>query len=74
MNLEAIAKAYITCVELEERAQGEASLLSEDLAVLRADLHALLMQALRDAGIPFTDRAHAACLAFQLAKTAQKSA
>ena len=53
MSLEAIAKAYTTCVDLEERARNEALSLAEDLAVQRADLHALLMDALRHAGIPF---------------------
>jgi hypothetical protein len=67
MTLEAIAKAYTTCIELEERAQQESPLIADDLSILRADLHALLMQALRDANIPFADRAHAARIAYDLA-------
>jgi hypothetical protein len=69
LNLEAVAKAYISCIELEERAHQEASQLAEDLAILRADLHALLMQALRAANIPFIDRAHAARLAYDITHT-----
>ena len=66
IDLPAIAKAYVDCVEIEERLQRDGSLVAEDLALLRADLHALLMQALRQADIPFTDRAHAAQLAYQI--------
>ena len=68
MNLEAAAKAYVTCVELEERAQREAASLAEDVSILRSDLHALLMEALRDAHIPFSDRSDAARIAFEIAQ------
>ena len=74
MNLVGVAQAYSTCVELEERAQDEASALAEDLSILRADLHALLMDALRSEGIPFTDRADAARIAFELTAVTAKSA
>jgi hypothetical protein len=74
MKLEAIAKAYIDCIELEDRALQEASGLSEDLGILRADLHALLMDALRQANIPFTDRSHAAQLAYGIVQKKQKTA
>jgi hypothetical protein len=74
MKLKPIAKAYVDCVQLEERSQREASLLAEDLSLLRADLHALLMLALRDAKIPFTDRAHAAHLAYEIVQDKQKTA
>ena len=67
MNLEAIAKAYVHCVDVEERARSDAPALAEDLSVLRADLHALLMEALRQARIPFTDRSEAARLAYDIA-------
>ena len=74
MNLEAIAKAYIDCVELESRALQDAPGLSEDIAILRADLHALLMEALRQANIPFAVRSHAAQLAFNIIQRKQKTA
>ncbi len=66
MNLEAIAKAYVQCVELEERAQAETSVLADDLSVLRSDLHAVLMQALKAENISFSDRADAARIAFDI--------
>ncbi len=66
MTLESIARAYTTCVELEEKASTESGQLADDLSVLRADLHALLMEALRENKIPFTDRSDAARLAFQI--------
>ena len=71
MNLEAIAKAYVSCVELEEQARGESPDLAEDLAILRADLHALLMDSLRQANIPFSDRSTAAQLAYDIARGKQ---
>jgi len=64
--LESVARAYTQCVDLEERARSSGSLLAEDLAILRADLHALLMESLRQAHIPFADRSHAARIAFEL--------
>lgn len=69
MTPSAIAKAYIACVELEERAREENSALAEDLSILRSDLHALLMESLRAAHIPFSDRSDAARLAYNLANT-----
>ena len=74
MNLETIARAYTHCIELEERAQHDSPLLAEDLSVLRADLHALMMQVLRDTGIPFTDRADAARIAYDILQGKQKTA
>lgn len=68
MNLQAIARAYVSCVELEEKARSEAPELSEDLALLRADLHAILMDALRQSNIPFADRQHAARIAFEITR------
>jgi len=67
MNLEAIAKAYTHCIELQEHAELEAPALADEVSVLRADLHALLMDALRQAGIPFTDRSAAARIAHDIA-------
>ncbi len=66
MNLGAIAKAYTACVELEERAQRESSALADDLSILRSDLHALLMESLRAAHIPYADRSDAARIAFEI--------
>ena len=66
MNIAAIAKAYTTCVELEERAQRESPALADDLSILRSDLHALLMEALRAARIPYADRSDAARIAFEI--------
>jgi len=74
MNLEAIARAYVDCVDLEERARQESSSLSEDLENLRADLHALLMSALRQAGISFLDRTDAARIAYEIHGRATKIA
>jgi hypothetical protein len=66
MNLEAVAKAYVNCVELEERAQRDAPSMAEDLSLLRSDLHAMLMETLRDAHIPYSDRSDAAHIAFEI--------
>ena len=66
MNLEAVARAYTSCVELEERAQRDSPPLAEELSILRSDLHALLMEALRDARIPYSDRSDAARIAFEI--------
>ncbi len=71
MMLETLARAYTACIELEERMQGEAPELLEDMSLLRADLHALWMDTLRQASIPFTDRAHAARLAYELIQRQQ---
>jgi hypothetical protein len=68
MNLESLARAYVRCVELDDRAQSAQSELAEELSVLRGDLHALLMQALREAGIPFNDRSEAAHIAHEMVK------
>jgi len=67
MNLQSIARAYTACAELEEKARFESDGLAEDLSVLRAELHALLMETLREHKIPFSDRADAARLAYELA-------
>jgi len=68
MNLQAIARAYVSCVELEEKAGAEAPELSENLGLLRADLHAVLMDALRQSNIPFADRQDAARIAFEIVR------
>ena len=74
MKLIAIAKAYTDCIELADRAQRESPTLSEDIAILRADLHALLMDALRHANIPFADRSDAARIAYEILQGKQKIA
>jgi hypothetical protein len=74
MSLEAVAKAYTDCVNLEERARRESPELAEETAVLRADLHALLMDALRQAHIPFADRSDAARIAFDIIQGESKTA
>lgn len=74
MNLEAIAKAYTRSIELEEHAGQEAPALADEASVLRADLHALLMEALRQAGIPFADRSDAARIAYDIALGKRKIA
>jgi hypothetical protein len=66
MKPEAIARAYLACIELEERIRNESPELAEEVGPLRAELHALLMQALREANIPFVDRADAAHIAVDL--------
>ena len=72
MNLDAIARAYVKCVELEEHAGSEWPQLSDDLASLRADLHALLMDALRQSNVPFADRQDAARIAFEITRQPTK--
>jgi hypothetical protein len=74
MTLVAIANAYVNCVELEERAQREAASLAEDVSILRSDLHALLMDALRDAHIPYADRSDAARIAFEIVQKSHQIA
>ena len=66
MSLVAIAKAYTDCIELEQRIQQESPSLLGDISVLRADLHALLMEALHQANISFIDRSHATRLAYDI--------
>ena len=66
MNLATIAKVYTTCIEMEERARRESPALADDLSILRSDLHAVMMDALRQARIPYTDRADAARIAFEI--------
>lgn len=73
MNTEAVAQAYIACVELDDRARTEYPALAEDLSTLRADLHALLMEALRQTKIPFSDRSDAARIAFDLVRSRRQA-
>ena len=68
MKPEAIAHAYVTCIEMEERLRTEAPELADQMDELRSELHALLMDAFKESGISFTDRADAARLAFELAR------
>jgi hypothetical protein len=74
MKLEDIAKAYTDCIELEEKILQECPSLAQDMSILRADLHALLMSALHQARIPFTDRTHAAKLAYDILQGKLKTA
>ena len=66
MKLEEIARAYIAAVELDEKVRSTASALADEIGSLRADLHALFMEGLKEKGIPFTDRSEAAEIAYQL--------
>ena len=68
-----IARAYLACIDLEERVRSESPQMAEEVGPLRAELHALLMQSLREANIPFVDRADAARIAAELV-SAQASA
>jgi len=68
MKVEDIARAYTACIELEDRARVEVPNLVDGISELRADLHALLMEALRENHIPFNDRSHAAEIAFQMTR------
>jgi len=45
--------------------------MADDFSVLRAELHALLMDALRQAKISFADRSEAAHLAYDIARGKQ---
>jgi hypothetical protein len=69
MRLENIASIYVAIVELEENIRSQAPDLADETGSLRADIHALFMEALRDRGIPFRDRSEAADLAYQLARS-----
>ncbi len=69
MDPESVARIYVAAVELDDRAQSAAPQLAEETGILRAELHALLMQTLRENRIPFVDRADAARLAFELARS-----
>ena len=73
MKLEAIAKAYIAAIELDEKARAIDS-VSEEAAILRADLHALLMESLRENGIQFSDRSDAARIAYEITQHKQSIA
>lgn len=66
MKPEAIARVYLACIDVEERIRSESPELADEVGPLRAELHALLMQVLREAGIRFADRADAARIAFDL--------
>lgn len=66
MNLQTIARIYVLAVALDEKAQGDAPQIQEDVSCLRAEIHALLMTTLRQAGISFSNRAEAAHLAFEI--------
>ncbi len=52
MKLETIAKAYTDCIELEDRIQRESPTLAEDISILRADLHALLILTIQPTAVP----------------------
>jgi len=69
MKPDAIARAYVTCVEMEDRLRDESPHLADELGELRGDLHALLLEVFKEAGIPFTDRADAAQKAFTLVRS-----
>ena len=69
MKLDEIARAYVAAVELDEKVRTGAPALADEAGSLRADLHALLMTALRENGIPFADRSEAASLAYKYVQT-----
>ncbi len=73
MTPEEIARAYLDAVESEERAAAEFPERAAELGERRAELHALLMQTLRENNIPFTDRADAAQIAYRLAAPATRA-
>jgi len=66
MKPEMMARVYLMSIELEECIRSQSPEMAEEVGPLRAELHALFMQSLRDAHIPFTDRADAARIAFEL--------
>ena len=68
MKPEQIAQAYVYSIELEERLRLESPTLAEEAGVLRAELHSLLMETFREAGIPFSDRGDAARIAYALTR------
>ena len=68
MTPEAVAHAYVACIELEEKMRLEVPELAEQMDELRGELHALLMLSFKESGIPFVDRADAARLAFEIVR------
>jgi hypothetical protein len=68
MNLENIARTYVSAAELEEEMRAQSSDSLDHVSELRSDLHARLMDALRENHIPVADRAEAAAIAFELVK------
>jgi hypothetical protein len=60
-----IARLYVMAVELDERAQRADDGIQEQAGLLRSEIHALLMQVLREHHIPFSDRTDAAAWAYQ---------
>ncbi len=63
-----IARAYVASIELEDQMRARGSDLLENISELRSDLHAMLMDCLRENNISFADRAEAAEIAFRLTK------
>jgi hypothetical protein len=68
MNLENIARAYVEAIELEDQMRAQSSDLLDTISELRSDLHAMLMDCLRENQISFADRAEAAEIAYRLIK------
>ena len=55
MKPEMIARAYLACIDLEERVRSESPQLVEEVGPLRAELHALLMHSLKKAHLFTTE-------------------
>ncbi len=68
MTLKEVAQIYVDLVRLEESLTPDQQQAKEEVTILRSKHHDLFAQALREAGIPCTDRFEAASRAFELAE------
>jgi hypothetical protein len=68
MKPASVAQAYLLCIELEDRIRNHSPELADEVGPMRAELHALLIEALRESNIPFADRADAARIAAELVR------
>ena len=68
MTPQEMARVYVQSIELEELTGATAPELTDKVGELRSNLHALLMEVLREHHVPFVDRFDASRLAYQLVR------
>ena len=66
MTLKEAAQMYVDLVRLEESLGPDQHQAREEVSLLRSKYHDLFTQALREAGIPCTDRFEATTRAFEM--------
>jgi hypothetical protein len=66
MTVKEAAQIYVDLVRLEESLAPDQRQAREEVTILRSKYHDLFAQALREAGIPCTDRFEAASRAFEI--------